>query len=472
MRNLRLLGLLAPVLLLAVACEDSSSSSGGVFNPEAGPGFDGGGLPEAGPIPVADAGIDAPPPTPKGVTVTVLDALVGKKDVRVIFHDATGAVTGEKLTDATGKASIAPAPSAITVLAQRTSAVPTNVTYFGVAEGDNLIVALPEIATEGPAIGQYSVSFTQGGLLTGANSTNVVVGGGCSGGTQDPTQPTAVGLFPYCVAAKNAVLGSASANGTLLGFGFAKDVAKPALNATAPVGPLTPLKAPGQTNVTVTNANDINPFAELYAIANGQMFFAQGGGGATTGAGAKFITATDFADAYQTVVRGSAQNAFSSEVGFIRREATTAPDSLTLGFDFANALPKVTDVTTASPTVGRPDVTLTSAASLATSDGGAVTLRWTTATNNGGSWTFVLPGPAAAASFKAPALPADATVFVPTRSVFVDGAVFFEATQIPSYTETKKLPIVAGGGLDLLDWTRPLPVNGTVRLTSWRQPAL
>ena len=76
MRNLRFLALLAPTLLLPVACEDPSSSSGGKFNPEAGPGFEAGTPSEAGPLPEAGADVIVPP---KGVTVLIVDGLLPKR---------------------------------------------------------------------------------------------------------------------------------------------------------------------------------------------------------------------------------------------------------------------------------------------------------------------------------------------------------------------------------------------------------
>jgi hypothetical protein len=470
MRNLRLLALVAPAFLLPVACEDSGSSSGGAFNPEAGPGFDAG-SPEAGPTP--DAAVDSfVPPQPKGVTVTVLDGTAAKKDVRVILHDATGAVTGEKLTDAAGKATLATAPSAITVLATRSSAAPSPVTFFSVADGDNLVVTVPTVIPEEPTIGNYSVSF-DAASAPNTSTLTVTAGAGCANGGNDVNVPVVVGLFSGCVLPLNAVFAEArAATGVLNGFAFKKGVAKPALNATTNVGPLA-FAAAGSTKLTASSrpANS-SLSASLSAVANGAAFFAGNGSGALDDGGMTFATATGFAEAYQSFVHArSTAIGVNSETAFVRREATTAPASVTLpNFDFANALPLIGNAAAASATAGRPDITLTSAAPLTPADGGAVVLTWVTSTNATAEWTFVLPS-SAAATFKAPALPADATAFVPTANVSVSSAVLFEATQLPGYTEVKTLPITAGSGFALIDSSRPLPIDGTLRLTAW-SPAL
>ena len=109
-----------PVVALPffVACEDgnNTSSSGGFTVPEGG-SFEAGPPSEAGPV--AEGGTDASIDTfvpPKGAKVTVTKNGAAAADIRVIAHDATGAVTGDVKTNATGVANFATAPSMITVL--------------------------------------------------------------------------------------------------------------------------------------------------------------------------------------------------------------------------------------------------------------------------------------------------------------------------------------------------------------------
>lgn len=471
MRKLRFLALLAPALLLPLACEDSSSSSGGLFNPEAGPGFEAGPQPEAGPFPEAGADVTIPPIEPKGVTVTVVEGLVPKKDARVITHDATGAVIADLKTDATGKVALPLAPSMVTVLTQygETSGARFEpITFAGVADGDNLVVdakdPYQETANEG---GSYTVSFGQ--PFAGASEYYLRVGDCAGGQTTDLASPFVLDVSSSCVGNQNAILVAARAalTGAEVAFGFVKNAAKPAVNGTVAVGPVA-FTAAGVTKVDATNlpVGDVSSFADLYAIANGTSFYATGVGGGFGEGGQSFATATGFADAYQSLVVARHQDSGTHERGFIRREATTAPASATLPvFDFAKALPEITTATLAKPDVARPDVTLTSAASLATADGAVATVTWfIPAQEQSGRWTFVLPPTTTA--FKVPALPADATVFVPTADSAIYDVAFVEASLVPGYPELKKLP-VSPAGLTVADAWRPLPAAGTVRMTRW-----
>jgi hypothetical protein len=286
MRQLRLLALLAPaLLLLPVACEDSSSSPAAAFTFEAGPGFEAGPPAEAGPLPDggADVDVDAfvPPVVPKGVSVTVVDdLLVGKANVRVISHDATGAVIADQKTDATGKLTIATAPSAVTVLATAGSAA-TPVTYFAVADGDKLVVRLqPTVLVNPSPVSHYSVAFTPPAGAPVPTAT-VVVGKGCGGSSADTSAPLVVDLFPNCVGAANAVLASGSdLNGAFAGFAFKKGVAKPADGATDPVT-LPVWAAAGQTKLDTVNlpAGTSSLSGDLFMIADGVAFLAIGSGG-------------------------------------------------------------------------------------------------------------------------------------------------------------------------------------------------
>jgi hypothetical protein len=474
MRQLRLLALLAPALLLlpVVACEDSSSSPAAAFTFEAGPGFEAGPPAEAGPLPDgggADADVDAfvPPVVPKGVSVTVVDALlVGKANVRVISHDATGAVIGDQKTDATGKLTIATAPSAVTVLTTTGSSV-TPVTYFAVADGDKLVVRLQSGVLVDPSpVGQYSVTFTPPAVAPVPTAT-VVVGNGCGGSSPDTSMPLVVALYPSCIGAANAVLASGfDVNGGFAGFAFKKGVAKPAASATDPVT-LPGWAAAGQTTLDAVNrpagANSLS--GSLYMIANGAAFQANGSGALGDG-GQSYATATGFAEAYQSFVRAGSFAMGASDTAIVRRSATTAPASLALpNIDMAAALPFITATAVDSTTPARPSVTITSGA-LTAADGGFASITWLDATDSLGTWTFVLPA-SATATFKVPALPADAAAFAPLAPTNVQSVVFVEATQIPSYTEIKALPVTPRAQTGIVDGSIPLPIDGTARITTW-----
>ncbi len=471
MRQLRLLALLAPALLLPAACENSSSSPAAPFTFEAGPGFEAGPPAEAGPL--EDAGIavdaaDTAPPAPKGVTVTVIDGLTPKADVRVISHDATGAVIGDAKTDATGKLTIAVAPSTVTVLTTGFSA-PKAVTFLAVTDGDNLVVRIP-LNIEESNVGSYSFTFTAGVQGQSVNAQAFVNGPLCTNTTADTSMPLLVGVVPSCLSAANAVLARGTDSGfNIDGFTFKKSVAPPVANTTSAVV-LPAWTTPGTTTLTATNTPGVQASisGSLYMIANGASFPAQSASGTINSmAGQGFWTATGFADAYQSWVRSFDDVTDQVVTSIIRRESTTAPAIATLAaVDFTNALPYVTAAAVDTTTVARPIVTLTSDKPLTAADAGLVVLSWTTATQATGTWTFVVPA-SAAATFKAPALPADATAFTPIGGVKADSAAFFEASQIPGYTEAKTLPVSPGVSFALLAGSQALPTNGTVRLTTW-----
>jgi hypothetical protein len=468
MRNLRLLALVAPVFFLPLACEDSSgSSSGATFNPEAG-GFEAGPSPEAG---VPETGVDSSPPAPLGVTVTVTDDALPKSNVRVILQDAAGLVIGEKATDATGKVTLPTAPGMVTVLVSHGSGPGSSVSpvsFVGVADGDKLVVAaVADVAVEPAIAGQFSVAFSKTGVAANADGVNVDVGG-CTAGVNIPDPTFVAGVYASCLGSKNALLGEATNIGGLLGFGFAKDLARPAAGppvGTVDAGTLT-FTAPGTTTLNATNVpatnTSVTPY--LYAVANSAAFQMSHWSGTAEGGGRIFQTPTGFAEAYQSVLSFEEFNPNSTSTrSFIRREPVPASNVLT-NVDYAAALPRITDAVLTKPTAARPEVALTSAAPLTGADGGIATLRWSNAQVNG-SWTIVFPP--GTTTIKVPALPADATAFVPAAGVLVDELTFIEATQLPSYAELKLLPVQPGFGVALLTPTRPLPLAGTVRVSSW-----
>lgn len=463
MRNLRLLALLAPVLLSPLACEDSSSSSGGTFNPEAGPGFEAGPLPDAEPL---DAGLDAIAPA-TGVNVTVVKGTAPQKDVRVILHDSAGAVIGDVKTDAAGKVVIATAPSMVTVLGTRfisdailPQLVPT--TFQGVTDGDNLLVDISDVSSGGTPAGEYSVSFA---APFGGTSVDYLASvGNCVSTTTQPATPLLLPVDASCVSAQNSVLASArDANQIDLAFGFAKNLAKPGATPLA-VGPLS-FTARGLTKVTAANIPvGGSRYGELLAISNGASFFSTITGGALDAGDLTFATATGFAEAYQASVTTQVFTTGTNRRTLIRREATTAPASATLAFDFASALPSITNVVVDRMNVARPKVTLSSSAPFASADGAVVALGWFPSDGPDARWTFIVPP--TTTTITVPALPADASAYTPNGTSNVPELAFVESSLLPGYAELKKLPISAGE-LNLADTSMPLPLAGTVRITHW-----
>jgi len=462
MRPLRLLALVTPVLVLlpiAIGCEDTGSSSGATFNPEAGPGF------EAGPTPIPEGGLPAEagadvvvPPVVKGITVTVLDGATPAPNVRVILNDAAGAVIGDLKTDATGKVTAATAPSMVTVFSEFRSkgTYPYPQTFLGVVDGDNLRVNLADDRPESTNVGQFNVSLGTG--FTNATNYEVTVGRNCSNST-NTLGAVVVDLSSDCFAPQAAVLASAGDQVGILAYGFLKNVAKPAaVGVPQNVGPLT-FAAKGATLVTQANRPpNSNPSAELLAIANGAGFYLPSTGDLVE-VGLTFPTATGFADAYQVTGRITVSGATTNQKTLIRREATTAPASATLAIDFANVLPSISNATLTNATTARPTVTVAPAAPLSTADGMIVRVSF-----QNFSWRFIAP--ATTTTFQVPAVPANAGTFLPSGSSTVDEIIVADSTLIPSYTEIKKLSIGPNVSA-LLDSSIPLPATGTVRLLFW-----
>ena len=419
---------------------------------------------EAGPQP--EAGADVVVPATKGVTVTVLDNLAPKKDVRVITHDATGAVLADLKTDAAGKVTLAAAPSMITVLSVRGSDVaPTfaPITYVGVADGDALLVDTtdPDATTQR---GKLSVSF--GTPYAGATSYAVEVGRDCVWSTTTPAEPLLVNLFSNCVAAQNAVLVRASDGTSDLAYGFAKNQAASVANGTLQVGPIN-FTVKGATTQKATNLPvDAAVSAQLHSIANGAAFYTNDRTGSLEGAGLSFSTATGFAEAYQVSVEASRYaNGGTRTKSFVQRTATAAPATEVLpAIDFATALPYVTDVTFAKAVPARAEVAITSEAPLTTADGAVAEIVWYAGGESDARWTFVLPPTTTA--FKLPAIPADAASFIPTAGAVLTRITFVEASQVPGYKELKALP-VSMDGLRMVQAGTTLPTAGTLRASGW-----
>lgn len=476
MRRFRSALLALPVVALPffVACEDgnNSSSSGGFTVPEGG-GFEAGPPSEAGPV--AEGGTDAAVDNfvpPKGAKVTVTKLGAPQADIRVIAHDATGAVTGDVKTNATGVANFAAAPSMITVLTRVQGTSPAAITYMGVADGDALNVAIPDFPGETPAVAQFTVSATA--VFDGASFYSFQTGGsnGCLTNTAGPTTPVTLALYNYCLAAQNAVLLTASGNGGVLGFGFTKNLAKPAASANVVV-PAMNITARGTLTMNATNIPaEAFSQAQLSSIANSFGYYTDDQSGALNEGGFKFAIATGFAEAYQSFITAQ-KNVAGPPVtkAFVRRE-TIAGATPTTSFDFATGLPYITNAVAGGAVPARAEITIAAEGSLATTDGGIVRLRWNVA---GGaipqpSWSFVVPP--GTTSLKVPALPtdADAAPYLPQTGVTVKDVFFLESTLLPGYAQAKAIPLSSDGEPPVgTDVHTPLPLNGTVKITVWNR---
>ncbi|MDB4938373.1 MAG: hypothetical protein JWP87_5345, partial [Labilithrix sp.] len=406
----RSLALLASTVL-AIGCGGRTSSSGDATG-TAPPDVDAGLASEQGPN-------GAPPSVGNrsvGVTVTVVDGLVPKANVRVLFHDSTGAIVGEAATDASGKVARATAPSMVTVLTKDYGPRPAAVTFLAVTDGDNLRVGNRASTSKSALPGFVDVTFS-GANIAGASDFFIAGAGQCGAPFESAAAGVRVGLNAECgLGPTNAVLATASSASSVVGFAFAKHITAPsASGAAVHVGPLV-FTAPGTTKVTASHlrsAPGIENSASLYAVADERAFLLPGSGVIGAG-GLDFPSPTGFADAYETELTAVGDR--GGQTTLVRRDATSAPASAVLAdIDFSNALPFITDVAITASDPARPDVTITTeaGASLASADVGFLSLDFDFLAPSMHSWTFVVPPGTVA--FKAPALPADATGYLATQ---------------------------------------------------------
>jgi hypothetical protein len=458
MRARHLLALSLPLVAFVYACEgDGGGGSSGGLDGGTGVGFD------AAPSSVADAGpSDASPEVEASVDgIVVLARANGQPaaDVVVLLHDTAGAVTAQLKTDGAGRVASKDVPAMVSVVSSSATGPSGLLTYLGVAKGD---VLNAEIGGGAPvnqtSVGSYDVSFTAPHPAN-TGSYEVHVNGDCIGANMGTPSLLNVPLFPGCARQSNLLYGVAkSGPGVPIGFAFKKGEAAPAANQTR-AAQLPQWVAPQTTLVTATNAPVGTVLGATFAVVTeGAVFVADDGSGSLGDVGLTYRWAQGFPDATSVRVKADV-------LGTSRWLARRAAPAATAAFDFATALPQITAVEAKGAT--RPDVTITTAASLASTDGGVVALDWSRVDAQNFRqfrWTFVVPP--GTATFKVPALPDTLVGLAPPDATTSAAAGFFESDVIPGYAQTKTLPIpMLAPPPQLDDAADALPANGTLRAT-------
>ncbi len=441
---------LLPIAVLAYACEDDGGGATGTFDGGTGT-FEAGAPSDAAP---ADAAVPKEAAA-TGVVVNVKRLVQPAANVTVLFHDATGAVTDTKKTDAAGVASATSAPAMVTVVAEDPGRGQALLTYLGVAEGDVLNVQVPGPGPAPTPVGTFSVSFTNA-VSTPPTGYEVHVNGDCIGYNAQP--PIAVDLYPSCVRQNNVLLAAATdANGYPIQLTFKKGEAAPAANQTKNVQ-LPIWTNPQETTVTVTNPGPgASLSSELAAISDGAPFVVGASKGSLSEAGVTYAWAQGFPEATNIKVRSQLEA--SSQ--WVLRRGAPGPSA---AFDLATALPRITSIDVTGAT--RPDVAVKVGA-LANADGGIVAVRWTKTENQNVvaySWSFVVPP--TVTSFKVPALSTELAGFAPpdgTATTVAGG--YFESDLVPGYATFKSSPLPLAGPPPSLDDRAILPANGTAKVT-------
>jgi len=466
------LAALASLASLVSACSDSEAGAA----PDAGPIVDGG---------ATEAEAAPPQDVPPGAGVTVRVVSLGKPiaGAKVYLHDAAGAIVATHATDAAGAVVISAAPAQITVLVTRRQATSREdlpggnlVTYAAVAEGDRLVVdATPQpTAIGGISALHATLRVTVPAAPAGATHVDVAATRYCGHG-QDPAAapgPIDVPLQAICVADANSLLAVArKADGTPLGYTWKKAVAAPAAGSTVPVAidrawssgsPFT-LRA---LHVPAGGVAD----GAFVTIADGAAFELRASqvspGGIAEGR-SFLVPPAEFAGSVQATVYAGFDvddPLKRSAIGVVKR----APLAAELAVDLAEALPRLTSV---AGTYVRNDgltATWTSAAPLAV-DGGYLRLGWERRLAVDEivvyGWTVVVPP--GVTTVKTPKLPPP-DLEGEDFDLRVNDAVFLESSLVADHAALKALPVGAGARSLAPDPTRPLPADGTMRVTAWR----
>lgn len=426
-------------LLIAgvLACGDCPKDLGGgavsldgsVPPTDGGPSFDGT-VPDGATPDAATPDADAAEPPPTTVTVTVTGRTGPTANVRVVFHDASGAVLETKLTGADGKAtSGGSVPPAMATALVASGSERHLVTWTGLEGGDDL--ALRDVETSDP-VGTYDVTLPDPIPDAGVVGSVLLAGdckafGGVTGGT--------LKVSGRCVGTESAVLARAmDVDENVLGYSFKK--ANPVLSDGGVVAVEAGAWSAG-SNVTVSATNisaGVPGSASLLEIVNGQEFrsrFRQEFNGNST----TFLTATGFADALQANVF------FYPSVGSTQSISKRVAPTDTISVDASQVLPAITAATIGGTDARRPVLSWTSTSTTGT-DGGIVHVGFRGAAHNTYQWTFVVPP--GSTTVTAPAMPGEAESFLPANgdagpTAFHDPeVVFIEADVLPGYTAFRR----------------------------------
>lgn len=425
--RLLLLTSLASVAAL-VACEDDSGTPNpGTFDPDSGTYTPPDASSQDASVPGdagTDATTDAEPPAPTDVTIHVASTSGPAAGVTIVFHDASGAVVGTAKTDATGTAKSSGAtPAQVTALLGRGSAR-NLLTWTNVAAGDELFAndvggdqAAPNLEVTLPGAYENAALYT-------------AQVGQC-GGSSVAAESILLYLYGDCAKAKNGVLASAISDGIPLAFAFKKAVELPTDGgpATATVGAWA---APSTFTITATHA-PVDTYVDgwLAQVADGSTLpsdFLELGEEPTT-----FYFANGFAEGLEPAAFVQTGR---SIVSLVERVAASATSTT---FDFATALPKITEADVDATDALHPNLTWQSAAPLTTTNGGFVTVSFYDGRDASMTWSFVVPP--STTNVKAPSLPAEADDWAPRAadggseaSSFSDPEVLFvESSVIADY---------------------------------------
>ena len=461
----RALSVLGPVSVLAgavFACEgDPNTGPGPNFQLDGStPAFDGGQQPFDSGTPIPDASPDAPS-GPPSVTVTVMARSGPKADVRVVFHDATGAVLETKLTDASGKAKSTGALPAMASALLSSGGDRQIVTWTGLENGDDLVVREPESSES--LLAQYAVTLPGPFDVAGLTRYDTRASD-CSGFIQE-TSGT-IELYRYCAPndTSSVLVRAIDPDNQVVGHSFKKANAVPTDGSTLAVatGAWT---APTTVTVTATNTQGQDVSVDLLEIADGHGY-ADGFDHPVENGSATFATATGFSDALQATI-----GLWPDSLGSMQTIAKRVAPGPTIQIDATQVLPAITSANIDFEANPRRPVLTWASSSTAAADGGLIRLQHWGASENRHLWTFVVPP--GSTTVTAPAMPVEANDYLPDVDAgpidwMTPEVVFIESDVFPTYKEFRRQQgTLAPADTSFRHGFPALPANGTYRATSW-----
>lgn len=468
---------LLPVAVLpvvALACfdrlGDDPQFDGGVVH------FDGGTfdvtIPDGGLPDVAqpDASVDA---GPLPVKVLVLRGGLPEPNVSVVFQDASGGVVETKTTAADGTASRLVDAGTMVTVALGGGAQRRLLTVLGVKPGD----VLTAIDDPVEAFRFDAVTAAVPANPPTSASTFQSHAGACTS-LQTQTGPTSFNVSPPSCEqhGKFPVLTLALDSASLpVGFAFKKGNTLAVDGGTTQVTGLSAWAMPGTVALTATNASASNVFLGYTEIADGVPYSTATQGPAVAGTLARtFATYPGYADAVQlsagqTALVGT-RGAFTANTSIAKR--STPPAAATASIDLAQLLPAFTDLVDDLTDAARPAETLSFATAPTGADGLVVQMAWSVNTDSGlqfGQWIVVAPPTTTVV--KAPALPPSLAAWAPNASSTFDmpSALLLDSDALAGYDALR--PVAASfpapnAFAPTIVLVPPLPVNGTVRISS------
>jgi hypothetical protein len=383
-------------------------------------------------------------PTSASITVATLEGPIAGADV--VFHDATGAPTAHVRTDGAGRASADVEPGALitVLLLDDMAGLRSRATFVGVMPGDELTYR--SLVQSGNLIGTATVTIP---AFPGADW--YVLSAGCA---EMPginvNLPVDLPIFQTCLSPDGTLdfLATASYLGQPIGYSWVRDCEWAApMSVTMP-----PWVNPAMLTVTATSApaGTVEAFIGLdYGMR--QRSFAGSYSYAPLGPGEEtafsMFYAPQFGDLIETTVGvgfGPAPGHYNGHSYIVERAVSPpALRSVNLGADLlARVSPPVYDLS--DP--GRPTLSWAAPASIAETDGGAVSLYFSEA-GVPQVWSFLIP-PDTPGTVQAPALPEELASWAPSATAsYAPGTVdFFDADWMTSYDDLRQGP---GFGLAL-----------------------